>query len=192
MVEITELEEGDKIRHKETGDEKHVVDFIMNFSGEKEKAKIGFKSDDGNLLVASVGKNRLEKDESDEWEIVEESDENDEEDEDEIVTDGGEEKTECVHCGAVDEEEHGVLVGLSGHDSEETCNICRAGELEERTTLSQREAEVAALKQLTGASHERIAKILEIDKSTVDEYSRRLNSKAHTAAVTADELSEFI
>jgi len=100
--------------------------------------------------------------------------------------------SECIHCGATDDEENGIIVGLTGHDNETTCNICRAEDLEQRTTLSQREAEVAALKQIAGATHERIAELLELDKSTVDEYSRRINSKAYTAAVTADELSEYI
>ena len=100
--------------------------------------------------------------------------------------------TDCVHCDATDDEEHGVLVGLHGHDSETTCNVCRADYLHEHTTLSQREADVAALKQIAGASHSRIADLLGIDKSTVDEYSRRINSKAHEAATTADELSEFV
>lgn len=99
--------------------------------------------------------------------------------------------SECVHCGAADDEQHGIIVGLLGDANETVCNVCRADWLAEDTTLSRREAEVAALKQLTGASHSRIAKILEIEKSTVDEYSRRLRVKAQTAAVTADELSEF-
>lgn len=99
--------------------------------------------------------------------------------------------SECVHCGATDDEEHGIVVGLLGELNENVCNVCRAEDLAERTTLSEREAQVAALKQLIGASHSRIAEILDLDKSTVDEYSRRLNEKAETAAVTADELSEF-
>jgi len=100
--------------------------------------------------------------------------------------------SECSHCGAVDEEEQGVVVGLSGHGAGSTCNFCRANDLAERTILSRREAEVAALKQITGASHERIGEVLGIEKSTVDEYSRRVNTKSHQAAVTADELSEFV
>lgn len=100
--------------------------------------------------------------------------------------------SECIHCGAHDDEENGIIVGLLGELNENVCNICRAGWLTENTTLSQREAEVAALKQLIGAPHSRIAEILEIDKSTVDEYSRRVNEKARTAAVTAEELSDFL
>jgi DNA-binding CsgD family transcriptional regulator len=100
--------------------------------------------------------------------------------------------SECIHCGAVDDEAGGIVVGLSGELNENVCNICRADQLSDRTTLSRREAEVAALKQLIGASHERIAEILGIAKSTVDEYSRRLNLKAHEAAVTSNELSEHV
>jgi len=99
--------------------------------------------------------------------------------------------SECVHCGATEAPENGIVVGLLGELNENICTVCRADELADETTLSQREAEVAAHKQVTGASHATIADRLGLDKSTVDEYSRRINSKAHTAAVTADELSEF-
>lgn len=100
--------------------------------------------------------------------------------------------SECIHCGATDDPDHGIVVGLHGHDNETTCNNCRADYLVQQTTLSQRESEVAALKQILGASHGQIAELLGIDKSTVDEYSRRINTKAHMAAVTADELGEFV
>lgn len=99
--------------------------------------------------------------------------------------------SECIYCGATDDEGHGIVVGIYGGLNENVCNICRADYLAENTTLSQREAEVAALKQLTGATHARIAEILDLDKSTVDEYSRRLNAKAEKANTTAVELSEF-
>ncbi len=187
MVDITELEEGDKIQHKETGDEKHVAGFIMNFDGEKAKAKLGFKVDDGSTRVASVGKNRLEQDESDEWELVEDSEESEET---EIATDGGVGETECVHCGATDEPENGVVVGLVGESNETVCNICRTEFLIDNTVLSRRESEVTALKE-QGMTHEKIAELIELDKSTVDEYSRRMKQKVQKAKTTGNELERF-
>jgi len=93
--------------------------------------------------------------------------------------------TECIHCGAVDEPEHGVVVGLVGELNEAICNICRADELRETTVLKRRESEVYALKE-QGYNHERIAELLEIEKSTVDEYSRRINDRVRRARNTIE------
>jgi|APHM01.1.fsa_nt_gi hypothetical protein len=99
--------------------------------------------------------------------------------------------SECVHCGATDDEEYGIVVGTHTEMNENVCNVCRTEFLQTKTFLSERESQVAALKQLTGASHSRIAELLGIEQSTVDEYSRRLNEKAERAWVTADELVRF-
>ena len=59
----------------------------------------------------------------------------------------------------------------------------RADELVEETTLARREAEVRALKEL-GLAHGPIAEVLSIERSTVDEYSRRINTRIEDAEAT--------
>jgi DNA-binding NarL/FixJ family response regulator len=100
--------------------------------------------------------------------------------------------SECIHCGATDEPAQGIVVGAVGDLAESVCTVCRTDELKEQTVLSDREAEVAAHKQITGASHETIAKRIGLTKSTVDEYSRRFKAKVRKAATTTDELGEFL
>lgn len=100
--------------------------------------------------------------------------------------------SECVHCGATDAPEGGIVIGAVGDLNESVCTICRTDELAENTVLSRREAEVAAHKQVTGASHETIAERIDLSKSTVDEYSRRMKEKVRKAKVTANELGEFL
>lgn len=95
--------------------------------------------------------------------------------------------TECPHCGATDEPEHGIVVG-SIDEERRSCTVCRADDLYERTVLSRQEAMVAAHKQITGASHATIAERTGLSKSTVDEYSRRMKEKVRKADVTTDEL----
>lgn len=98
--------------------------------------------------------------------------------------------SECIHCGATDDEREDLLVGLVGELNENVCNVCRAEELREETVLKRRESEVAALKE-QGMKHEDIAGMLGIKKSTVDEYSRRLRDRVRRATVTANELQRF-
>ena len=100
--------------------------------------------------------------------------------------------SECVHCGATDAPEAGIVIGAVGELNEGVCTICRADELRENTVLSRREAEIAAHKQITGASHETIADRLDLSKSTVDEYSRRMKEKVRKSANTTNELGEFL
>jgi len=95
--------------------------------------------------------------------------------------------SECVHCGAVDEPGHGIVVAPVGELDEAACNVCLTDAKADGTTLSQREAQVAALKEM-GYSHSRIAELLEITKSSVDEFSRRVNEKRHAAERTVEEL----
>jgi len=103
-------------------------------------------------------------------------------------------ETECVHCGATDDREHGIVVGLVGELNETVCNVCRSEDLRERTVLKRREAEVYVLKE-QGYSHAKIADILQRlhnedspKKSTVDEYSRRINDRLQRAKLTVDIL----
>lgn len=100
--------------------------------------------------------------------------------------------SECPNCSATDEAEHGIIVGPIGRGRGSSCTICRADDLYDRTVLSKQEAKVAAHKQITGATHETIADRIGIDKSTVDEYSRRMKEKVQKARVTQNELDEFL
>ena len=85
-----------------------------------------------------------------------------------------------------------IVVGPAGEGRGSYCTICRSDGLRERTVLSKREAEVAAHKQISGASHATIADRLGLDKSTVDEYSRRFKDKIRKSRATVNELSEFL
>ena len=97
---------------------------------------------------------------------------------------------ECVRCGATDAPEHGVIVGIANDEVNTTeCTLYRADELKELTVLSDREADVAAHKEITGAPHTKIADRLDLSKSTVDEYSRRLQAKVKEAKQTISYLS---
>ena len=64
----------------------------------------------------------------------------------------------------------------------------RAGVLKNETALKTREAEVQALKE-QGLTHAQIAERLEISKSTVDEYSRRINDRIRRSKATIRHLS---
>jgi len=99
-------------------------------------------------------------------------------------------ESECAHCGATDAPEHGVIVGIANDDVNTTeCTLCRAEELTELTVLSDREADVAAHKEITGAPHTKIADRLDLSKSSVDEYSRRINTKVKEAKQTVSWVS---
>lgn len=98
--------------------------------------------------------------------------------------------SECVHCGATDEPAGGIVVAKPREGGDTTCNICLADHLRDVTVLSRREADVAALK-LQGHRHESIADLLDLEKSTVDEYSRRMKEKVRKAHATTDELARF-
>lgn len=98
--------------------------------------------------------------------------------------------SECVNCGATDAGD--IQVGALGDLNETVCTICRAKLLCDTTVLSEREAEIAAHKQITGATHDAIAERLELSPSTVDEYSRRMKTKVRKAKQTTHELSEFV
>lgn len=93
--------------------------------------------------------------------------------------------SECIHCGATDDRDHGIVVGAIGEQNNTVCNVCRAEELRERTGLKRREAEVQALKEV-GFRHAEIGELLGIAKSTVDEYSSRINDRVRRAHGTID------
>lgn len=61
----------------------------------------------------------------------------------------------------------------------------RADELASRTVLKRRESDVQALKE-AGLSHAEIADELGLVKSTVDEYSRRINERLDRAQRTLE------
>lgn len=98
---------------------------------------------------------------------------------------------ECGNCQTVSDEEAGIIVGPTGHGGS-MCTICRADELREATVLSKQESKVAAHKQISGASHATIAERVGLEKSTVDEYSRRFKEKVTKSRATTNELSEFL
>lgn len=64
----------------------------------------------------------------------------------------------------------------------------RAEYLVEHTALKRREADVYALKE-QGLTHAEIAERLDLSKSTVDEYSRRINDRVARAQATLEEVS---
>jgi len=99
---------------------------------------------------------------------------------------------ECIHCGATDDEDHGVIVGLYGGVNETTCNVCLSDHISGETTLSNRESQVAALKILTGRSHSEIAEVLDgVSKSNADKYSERINAKMDRAERTLSVLDDL-
>jgi DNA-binding NarL/FixJ family response regulator len=97
--------------------------------------------------------------------------------------------SECIHCGAEHDPDHGIAVRLVGEVTEPTCNHCRGDQLADATVLKRREAEVRALKEC-GWSHSKIADGLGIAKSTVDEYSRRINDRLKRSQTTVAWLIE--
>jgi len=100
--------------------------------------------------------------------------------------------SECIHCGATDDEEHGVIVGLYGDLNEPTCNVCLTNQISEETTLSNRESQVAALKILTTRSHSEIAELLDgVTKKNADKYSERINGKMDRAERTLTVLDDL-
>ncbi|GGC53659.1 helix-turn-helix transcriptional regulator [Haloferax sulfurifontis] len=65
------------------------------------------------------------------------------------------------------------------------------GQIKEETSLSKREAEVLVLKQAGTASHAEIAGELDIKKSTVDEYAKRIRNKREQSENTVRAVSDF-
>jgi len=79
---------------------------------------------------------------------------------------------------------------LGDVDGEQVCHVCRQNEIEETTFLSEREALTLALKDF-GMTHQEIADWDgDISKSTVDEYSLRINNKVDKAKRTIETVEQ--
>jgi len=76
-----------------------------------------------------------------------------------------------------------------GEDQEDDVDSLEedAQELAQETRLSEGEARVYLLKE-EGHTHQEVADLLELGKSTVDNYSRRINTKLQEARRTVDRL----
>ncbi len=122
-----------------------------------------------------------------------------------VVTDGGwisepstawcpECQRERVSCAHMDDAaiatDGGTASTKSPSDAGRSMDVDdRATELEETTALKRREAEVQARKE-RGDTHQEIADALDLSKSTVDEYSRRINQRIAEARATIAELED--
>lgn len=154
----------------------------------------------GTETVVVITKNGLDEEtiyerQRENFQAVTSSSENDGK---ELMTDGGEEVTECAHCGAFHSPDGGIVTGKPEVGDDRTCNICLQDHLRENTVLSRRESEVAALK-LLGYRHDPIAELLQAwrgedkpTKSTVDEYSSRMQKKVKKAAETVNSLERYL
>ena len=121
-------------------------------------------------------------------------------DEPELVTDGGwvtdaetewcsecqRERVSCTHMDGL-AADGGFTTPEPASERMDDDAQERADELADRTGLKRREAEVQALKE-RGLSHDQIKDELELSKSTVDEYSRRINDRIERAEATLREL----
>lgn len=97
---------------------------------------------------------------------------------------------ECRHCGAGEGSEARIVVGELPDFNDTICNECRTEELLRETTLSEREAEVAALKQLGDYSNEEIAAVLDRDPSVIEDCDQRLEDLVEAAPEMAAALRE--
>jgi len=95
-----------------------------------------------------------------------------------------EDESECTNCGASDDPEHGIIVGIADDIGTSICTVCLSEYFYGRTVLSERESEVAAHITITGAPPATIADRLGIARSTVNEYARRLDEKIEQSRET--------
>lgn len=97
--------------------------------------------------------------------------------------------TYCDRCETIEDDNPETLV-VGEWRGEQICQLCLTEQFEEETTLSHKEAWVAAVKRLSPMSHAEIAEFAGdgTAKSTIDEYSRRANQKVETARRTVDLL----
>jgi len=93
----------------------------------------------------------------------------------------------CIHCGATDEPEHGVVVFLHGELNEAVCTVCRTDELRKETVLSPRQAEIQAFTE-AGWSRQEIADYLNISIHTVDEHRQAIKEKIRRSEATVADL----
>jgi DNA-binding CsgD family transcriptional regulator len=104
--------------------------------------------------------------------------------------DGTDPDPECAHCGATDEPEHGIFIAAWGDLNTSMCTICLAEDIHDRTVLSKRESEVIAHARATNAPAETIGGWLDIERSTVNEYRRRIREKIRKSRATASMLGD--
>lgn len=104
--------------------------------------------------------------------------------------------TECIHCGATDDEEHGIVVALVGDANQSVCNVCRAEQLQDETVLKRREAQVYALRE-QGYSDERVAETLQAlhnsdspKSGTISTHRSNIRKKLKQARQTLNEIDE--
>lgn len=98
--------------------------------------------------------------------------------------------TECNECGTEASKAGWVVVGKVPGDYGPICNWCWSLFLHDETTLSEREADVAALRDI-GLTQGEIADLLGIDRSTVATYNGRVVAKVEAAQRTVDELGHM-
>jgi len=91
-------------------------------------------------------------------------------------TDVGSE-SECTLCGATEEPEQNIFVAPWKDINTCICTVCLTEKIHDRTVLSQRESEVAAHIRITRATPATLSDRLGIERSTVNEYRRRIREK---------------
>lgn len=188
-IDPESLGEGDKLVRTTTGG--YIKYEVVDVTEER--------TFNGTETVVIITKNGIDEEtiyerKQDNFKLVE----NTEADGGRLMTDGGQEPTECVHCNTKHAPESGIVTGKPEVGDDRTCNICLQDHLRESTVLSRRESEVGALK-LLGYQHEPISDILQAwrgedkpAKSTVDEYSSRINAKIKKSAETVNLFERYL
>ena len=100
------------------------------------------------------------------------------------------EATECVRCGATDDEP-GVVVGDVSPINGVVCNDCRVEELLDGTVLKRRQAEVYNLLE-NGYSQHEVAETLKISESTVSTHRSDILRAIRNANRTVDWLDDQV
>lgn len=98
--------------------------------------------------------------------------------------------TECMDCNCPADKAEGRVVGEVTGGYGPICNECWSIFLRQETVLSEREADVAALRDM-GISPMESANILDIEKTTVHTYLRRIHTKIEKARRTVDEIEHL-
>jgi len=88
-----------------------------------------------------------------------------------------EDESECTLCGATEEPEQNVFVAPWKDINTCICTVCLTEKIHEGTIFSQRESEVAAHIRITRATPATLSDRLGIERSTVNEYRRRIREK---------------
>ena len=96
----------------------------------------------------------------------------------------------CSRCGTVEDVDNGVIIGQLDHWDETFCNRCRADELASETPLTEQEAEIKAVSQLSEYSFDAIADFLDIDESTVEMKLRVVQKRIKNEQLSELELIE--